>query len=200
MYCCPGWDTALLATILQLDTQLFLLSGTLIEPTGESRMAVKVQNFGTDAASFQEASLLEYIKTVTKHHFNGTAQPTILTREWWVKVGGYSPEFSPGMGSDYDLMMKLWFSGCRVFQGVGDSLVYHFKQKTTGRIKPNNSRIQFMRKWGISTKMFDRYYLRSGTQANQLKLPEPVFNFSYYWSALRLRCVLFYRLLKGWGQ
>jgi hypothetical protein len=78
-------------------------------------------------------------------------------------VGGYSSELSPGMSSDNDFSMKLWDAGCRVFLGVGDSLVYHFQQKSTGKVVKNDGRRQFLNKWGMTQATFDRYYLRRGT-------------------------------------
>jgi GT2 family glycosyltransferase len=97
----------------------------------------------------------------------------LVHRRWWHAVGGYSSEFSPGMSSDNDFSMKMWAAGCRIFLGVGDSLVYHFMCKSTGRIVKNNGRKQFMRKWGMTSSLFDRYYLRRGEPALQTELTEP---------------------------
>ena len=79
------------------------------------------------------------------------------------RLGGYSTELSPGMSSDNDFSMKLWQAGCRRFVGVGDSLVYHFQQKSTGKVKKNDGRRQFLDKWGMTQSTFDRFYLRRGT-------------------------------------
>ena len=59
--------------------------------------------------------------------------------------------------------MKLWLAGCRHFVGVGDSLVYHFQQKSTGKVVKNDGRRQFLDKWGMTQSTFDRFYLRRGT-------------------------------------
>ena len=85
----------------------------------------------------------------------------------WDMVGGYSIEFSPGMYSDPDFAMKLWQVGVRKFKGVGNSRVYHFMSKSTGKLiyKADGSRI-FLDKWGISAKVFARYYLQRGTLWN----------------------------------
>jgi hypothetical protein len=91
-----------------------------------------------------------------------TWPPTVVHKEWWHKVGGYSIEFSPGMSSDNDFSMKLWFAGCRIFMGLGDSLVYHFMQKSTLKIKKNNGSAQFLRKWGITASTFDTHFTRLG--------------------------------------
>ena len=53
------------------------------------------------------------------------------------------------MSSDNDFSMKLWHAGCCVFLGVGDSLVYHFQCKSTGKVKKNDGGRQFLNKWGM---------------------------------------------------
>jgi GT2 family glycosyltransferase len=174
MYCCPQWDTRLLAKVQQIGHDSFMLSGTMIEPVGSGNPCVSVSDFGRDADTFRAHELLEKYQTLTKPDWYGsTWPPTLVHRRWWHAVGGYSSEFSPGMSSDNDFSMKMWTAGCRVFLGVGDSLVYHFMCKSTGRIVKNNGRKQFMRKWGITSSLFDRYYLRRGEVAVQMTLSEP---------------------------
>ena len=174
MYCCPEWDTRLLAKVQHLGHDGFVLSGTMIEPVASGNRCVSVSDFGRDADSFRENDLLENYQSLAKPDWYGaTWPPTLVHRRWWHAVGGYSSEFSPGMSSDNDFSMKMWGAGCRVFLGVGDSLVYHFMCKSTGRIVKNDGRKQFMRKWGITPSLFDRYYLRRGVVATQTSLPEP---------------------------
>jgi len=74
-------------------------------------------------------------------------------------VGGYSLEFSPGMSSDDDLLMKFWVTGCRNFRIVGRSRFYHYGCKSTGRIKHNLGGRIFVMKWGITQIEFHRRYL-----------------------------------------
>ena len=71
----------------------------------------------------------------------------------WDLVGGYSIEFSPGMGSDPDLTAKLWMAGVRHFKGLANSRVYHFETKSTERIVQNDARMQFMLKWGVANSV-----------------------------------------------
>ena len=174
MYCCPGWDTALIKKLNELDTDLFMLSGTMIEPVQTSNPCVIVKDYGGSADQFAEQALLA---NLSSHHkpdwYGATWPPTLVHAKWWFKVGGYSSEFSPGMSSDNDFSMKLWHAGCRIFLGVGDSLVYHFQAKSTGRIKKNNGGKQFLHKWGIRQSVFDHYYLRRGLPAISTALPEP---------------------------
>ena len=42
MYCCPGWDTALVDKLKGIDTDLFMLSGTMIEPRNTNNPCVIV--------------------------------------------------------------------------------------------------------------------------------------------------------------
>ncbi|NPT43690.1 glycosyltransferase [Paraburkholderia sp. 1N] len=165
MYCCPGWDDALVRRLAQMPADnLFMLSGTMIEPVDSGNPCVVVQNFGRDVENFRADDLVAATPTLVRADWRGaTWPPTLVHRDWWHKVGGYSSELSPGMSSDNDFSMKLWDAGCRVFLGVGDSLVYHFQQKSTGKVVKNDGRRQFLNKWGMTQATFDRYFLRRGT-------------------------------------
>jgi GT2 family glycosyltransferase len=186
MYCCPGWDVALVEKLKLLDTNLFMLSGTMIEPVASGNPCVQVQNYGHNPADFAEQQLLSELDKHRKADWYGaTWPPTLVHREWWFKVGGYSTEFSPGMSSDNDFSMKLWHAGCRIFLGVGDSLVYHFQSKSTGKVKKNNGGRQFLFKWGMRQSVFDRYYLRRGDEAASLQLAEPEETRELRWQLLR---------------
>jgi len=186
MYCCPGWDAALIEKLKGLDTDLFMLSGTMIEPIDTGNPCVIVKNYGREPASFAENQLLSELANYHKADWYGaTWPPTLVHKKWWFKLGGYSSEFSPGMSSDNDFSMKLWHAGCRVFIGVGNSLVYHFQCKSTGKVKKNDGGKQFLHKWGIRQSVFDRYYLRRGTPAQSLHLPEPENTRDFRWQVLR---------------
>ncbi len=186
MYCCPGWDTALVNKMKGLGTDLFMLSGTMIEPTHTNNPCVVVKDYGRSPDQFAEQDLLTNVPNHNKPDWYGaTWPPTLVHAKWWFKVGGYSSEFSPGMSSDNDFSMKLWHAGCRIFLGVGDSLVYHFQAKSTGRIKKNNGGKQFLHKWGIRQSVFDHYYLRRGTPAAGMTLAEPEDTLNFRWQLLR---------------
>lgn len=188
MYCCPGWDTALVNKMKGLGTDLFMLSGTMIEPTQTSNPCVIVKDYGRSPDQFAEQELLLDLPNHRKQDWYGaTWPPTLVHAKWWFKVGGYSSEFSPGMSSDNDFSMKLWHAGCRIFLGVGDSFVYHFQAKSTGRIKKNNGGKQFLHKWGIRQSVFDRYYLRRGTPAEGIALAEPEDTLNFRWQLFRSR-------------
>lgn len=175
MYCCPGWDARLMEKARLIGHDAFMLSGTLVEPKATGNRCVTVADFGSEVEGFQEAGLLEALPRLVKPDWYGsTWPPTLVHRRWWHAVGGYSSEFSPGMASDNDFAIKMWTAGCRVFLGVGDSLVYHFMCKSTGRIVKNNGRKQFIRKWGMTPSLFDRFYVRRGELASAvLPLAEP---------------------------
>jgi GT2 family glycosyltransferase len=188
MYCCPGWDIALVNKLKLLDTDLFMLSGTMIEPRDTNNPCVIVRDYGSDAANFDEVGLLAELPQLRKEDWYGaTWPPTLVSKRWWFKVGGYSSEFSPGMSSDNDFSMKLWHAGCRIFLGMGDSLVYHFQCKSTGKVKKNDGGRQFLNKWGMRQSVFDRYFLRRGLSANGLKLDEPENTRQLRWQLLRSR-------------
>lgn len=186
MYCCPGWDSALVEKLKSLDTDLFMLSGTMIEPKDTNNPCVIVSNYGSEVSTFEEQRLLDDLPKYRKPDWYGaTWPPTLVHKRWWFKVGGYSSELSPGMSSDNDFSMKLWHAGCRVFLGVGASLVYHFQCKSTGKVVKNNGTRQFLHKWGIRQSVFDHYYLRRGQVAEGLVLPEPEDTREFRWQVLR---------------
>lgn len=173
MYCLPNWDTRLLREAEQLHTDCFMLSGTMIEPYNTGNRCVVVADYGADAVNFKEEQLLQEYENLQKPDWSGsTWPPALVHKTWWNKVGGYSEEFSPGMSSDDDFAMKMWQAGCRIYKGVGNSLVYHFVSKSTGRIVRNDGRKQFMRKWGIKQSAFHKYYTHRG-EAYHGALREP---------------------------
>ena len=159
----PGWDTRLLEVAKRLDGQRFMLSSTMVEPGGANNRCTVAADYGQDTASFREAELIAALPSMRRAHWLGSTWPPTLLPTWmWAEVGGYSTELSPGMSSDNDLSMKLWHAGCRTFIGLGDSFVYHFACVSTGRIVKNDGRLQFLHKWGISQRDFDRICLHRG--------------------------------------
>lgn len=186
MFCCPGWDQALMARVMLLGTKAFMLSGTMIEPRDSKNPCVVVRNFGSDPKSFEmERLLAEYSQLYRPDWYGSTWPPTCVHREWWNRVGGYSEEFSPGMSSDNDFSMKMWQAGCRIFQGVGNALVYHFMSRSTGKVVKNDGRNQFLQKWGMTQSTFDRHYLRRGLPVQRISLPEPEHSLLWFFDRCR---------------
>lgn len=173
MYVLPGWDTLLIDKIKTIGTDAFMLSATMIEPRDTRNKCVIVANFGSNAETFEEARLLQDYKSLKKSDWSGsTWPPSVVHKNWWNKVGGYDESFSPGMSSDDDFAMKMWDAGCRIFIGLGESRVYHFISKSTGRVIRNDGKRQFLAKWHIKQSTFHKYYLKRGEPAVE-KLPEP---------------------------
>jgi GT2 family glycosyltransferase len=164
MYVLPGWDTALNKAIQKAESNLFYLSSTMIEPVDTGNPCVVVADFGRDIESFKKEVLLRNLPALNKTDWNGASwPPSLMPIELWKAVGGLDESFSPGMYSDPDLSMKLWQMGVRHFQGVGNSLVYHFQSKSTGKVIKNDGRKQFFRKWKISASVFYKKYLKMGS-------------------------------------
>jgi len=165
MYACPDWDFWLYEEVKKQTSPYFFLSSTMIEPRESGNSCVIAPfNFGSNPENFNETALLENFTALTKADWSGaTWPPSVLPTMLWDLVGGYSTDFSPGMYSDPDFSMKLWEFGVRDFKGVGKSRVYHFMSKSTGKLtfKKNGSHL-FLRKWGISSNIFTKYYLRRG--------------------------------------
>jgi glycosyltransferase involved in cell wall biosynthesis len=163
MYVCPGWDTHLLEEIRNAGTDCFMLSSTMIEPINYNNPCVINKDYGQTIETFNETALLKECNQFEKADWSGsTWPPTIVHRKYWLITGGYSIELSPGVSSDDDFAMKMWYAGCRIFKGVGKSLVYHFQSKSTLRVKKNNGRKQFLMKWGINQSTFNKFFIRRG--------------------------------------
>ncbi len=163
MIALPGWDAALFQEIEKIGHQKFMLSATMIEPTDTGNPCVLVKNFGRSLDDFDEKGLLADYEKMEKTDWQGsTWPPNLVPRDLWDLVGGLSPEFSPGFYSDPDFSMKCWAAGVRHFQGVGASRVYHFGSRSTRKIRKSNGKSLFLKKWGVSSSAFSRYFLRRG--------------------------------------
>jgi len=163
-YLCPAWDFYLWQEIEKIGHPYFALSSTMIEHTHtKNNCAMAPHDFGSTPETFNEQALLAVFDKITFHDWNGSKwYPMVIHRKIWELVGGLSIEFSPGMYSDPDFMMKLWQAGVRYFKGVSKSRAYHLMSKSVSRIKKNNGRKQFLLKWGITSSTFSKYYLRMG--------------------------------------
>ena len=191
MYFCPNWDKVLLDEVKSLNHDNFYLSGTMIEPNSGHI----VYDFGIDLDSFKEDELLSKYKTINFYDHQGTHfAPHLVSKKMWEKVGGFSEEFNPGIGSDPDFNMKLWKEGVRIFKGLNDFKVYHFGSLTTRKKKnfvQNRGDKTFLKKWGFSTKFFKKYYLKSKTKYEG-PLYEPKKTFNYFLDLLICKIKLFF--------
>lgn len=160
MVACPGWDTAFARAVASNNTDLALYFSTLIQANNGKHPHIIRRDFGATPETFDEAGLLREYMADARGDIEGSAsQPTLFHRKHWLMLGGYSLEFSPGMSSDDDLLMKFWVAGCRHFRIVGASRFYHFSCKSTERIRHNKGGRIFVMKWGITQKEFYRHYL-----------------------------------------
>lgn len=164
MYLCPNWDKVLGEEILRIGDERFYLSSTMIEPEDTGNQCVLAPfEFGRNPSEFREEELLAELPRLIKADWNGsTWPPNVMHRKMWIAIGGYGEEFSPGLYSDPDVSMKLWQNGVRVFKGLGRSRAYHFMSKSTGRVKMNDGKKTFLKKWGVSSSWFVRNVLKQG--------------------------------------
>jgi GT2 family glycosyltransferase len=192
MYVLPDWDNVLAVAINTCTDDYFMFSATMIEPRATGNKCTLNADYGQHLETFDEQKLLLDYKKVEKKDWSGASfPPLVVSRKAWAMIGGFSVEFSPGMYSDPDFSMKLWAIGCRIFKGLGASRVYHFQAKSTGRVKKNNGRLQFMQKWGVSANYFYAKGLRLGELENGKLL-----NFSIpKWQKIKVLFHLFCELL-----
>jgi glycosyltransferase involved in cell wall biosynthesis len=174
-YYTPGWDEPLKNELDTLNHIYFCLTGSMIEhsPSKYPTSIIEDKNYGKTTEDFQEERFLNEYAHLPFHDWNGgNWYPLVLHRRMWQLIGGLSIEFTPGMASDPDMMMKLWHAGVRYYKGVSSSRVYHFGSKSTARVKKNDGNRQFLLKWGFSKSTFFDFYLRLGQPFTGVT-PEP---------------------------
>jgi glycosyltransferase involved in cell wall biosynthesis len=174
-YFAPDWDHYLLQEIQKLDHTYFCITGTMIEhsATQYPTSIAAPYDFGKTVKEFDEERFLNEFQSIPFHDWTGgNWYPLVLHKSMWTLIGGLSTEFTPGMASDPDMMMKLWQCGVRYYKGVSQSRVYHFGSRSTARVKKNDGNKQFLLKWGFSKSTLFEYYLRLG-QPFTGPTPEP---------------------------
>jgi len=192
MYFCPGWDKIFHSEISELSNDKdFFLSGTMVQPF----KSFIVLDCGKDYKSFDEKKLLNNVNLLDFYDFQGTHwQPSLIPRKTWDAVGGFSEEFSPGLGSDPDFNMKLWKLGVRLFKGLGSCRVYHFSSLSLRKKVWNNGAKTFLLKWGISIKFFKKYYLKSDKPFDG-ELSEPKRSIPFYFDLIKCKISYLYHLI-----
>ena len=194
MYFFPGWDECFANELKKIESDKdFFLSGTMVQPF-DSYINL---DCGKKIDEFDEEKLLRELPKIQFNDFQGTHwQPSLIPLKTWNKVGGFSNEFSPGLGSDPDFNLKLWNIGVRLFKGLGNCRVYHFSSLSLRKKAWNNGSKTFLLKWGISIKFFKKYYLRSD-QKFEGHLKEPSKNLFYFIDLLKCKIsFLYHKLLR----
>ncbi len=202
MYFCPGWDECLKNEISKMNNNLFYLSATMIE-----RNSGHIQfDCGQHYNDFDEFKLLSNLKNLVHFDYQGSHwAPHLIHIEIWNKIGGFSEEYNPGIGSDPDLCLKMWNVGVRIFKGLENFKVYHFGSISLRKkkdLKVNKGSKTFLKKWGFVPTFFVKYYLRGGKfSENKIisssydgPLNNPTKNFYYYFD-LFISKVKFLRLV-----
>ena len=189
MYFCPNWDFFFIDEIKKMkEKKDFFMSGTMVQPF-DSYINL---NCGKTFDEFNEEKLLKEVSKIEFNDFQGTHwQPSLVPRSTWDKVGGFSEEFSPGLGSDPDFNMKLWQIGVRLFKGISKCRVYHFSSISLRKKVWNNGAKIFLLKWGISIKFFKKFYLKTD-EIFDGELKEPKKNLAYYLGFLKCKLLLGY--------
>ena len=192
MYFCPRWDEVFKNELDIIPENIdFFLSGTMVQPF-ESYINL---DCGINIKNFNEDKLLKELPKIKFADFQGSHwQPSLIRLKTWNKVGGFSEEFSPGLGSDPDFNMKLWNIGVRLFKGLGNCRVYHFSSLSLRKKAWNNGAKTFLLKWGISIKFFKKYYLKSDQVFNK-ELDEPQKNLGYFIDLCKCKIAYFFHLI-----
>ena len=198
-YFCPNWDSILSEEVKKIGHNNFYLSGTMMNQ-GQIKY-----NCGNTPRDFDEKKFLANYKNHNFYDFQGsTWAPSLVHKNIWNKVGGFSEEYFPGTGSDPDFNMKLWNIGVRFFKGINDFKVYHFgsivlRKKITNisnkKYGSTGAKI-FLIKWGITIKFFKKYYLRSDQVFKEI-LNEPDKNLNYYIGLIKCKIAYYFHSITG---
>ena len=108
MYFCPNWDQIFEIKNNKINHIFFYISGSMIE----ANSGHIPYDCGSSLENFDEEKLLNnYMNLNIDDHQGSHFSPHCVHIDIWNKVGGFSEEFNPGMGSDPDFNMKLWKIG-----------------------------------------------------------------------------------------
>jgi GT2 family glycosyltransferase len=187
MYVGKNWDYYLYQAIQEKGDEYFYFSGTMVEYEDTGNPSVLAPyNFGTSFDTFDEEAFDKLVIESPKQDWFGACwPPSIVHKKLWDYVNGYDLDYSPGFYSDPDFAMKLWEIGVRDYRGIGKSLVYHFKCKSTGRVVRNNGRKTFARKWGFSASFFYKNVLLMGQQFRpEISLKFPT-DYTMIWAKIK---------------
>ena len=194
MYFLPSWDFFLSEEIKKVKNNLYYFSGTMIGPIGCGLQNIDF-DCGKTADEFNEKKLLSNYQNVKYFDHQGTHwAPHLIHKSIWKKIGGFSKEFDPGFASDTDLNMKLWKEGVRIFKGINNFRVYHFGSislRKKKELKKNKGNRFFLKKWGISSELFIKFYLKSNTSYNGPLNDKPKINIAYLIELMRCKIKLF---------
>ena len=189
MYFCPGWDVTFFEEIQKHDEDKdFFLSGTMFQPF----KSFIYLDCGKKIEDFNEMKLLKEFNKINYNDFQGSSwAPSLIPVKTWNKVGGFSEEYGPGLGSDPDFNMKLWKIGVRLFKGLGRARVYHFSSISLRSKVWNDGHKIFLLKWKISIKFFRKYYMRADSIYDG-ELSAPNKNIIYYFDLIKCKFKYYY--------
>ena len=191
MYFCPRWDSVFFDELKKIKVEDFFISGTMVQ----NFKSYIYLDCGNSHSNFNEDKLLKEVPKIKFNDFQGSHwQPSLVPLTTWNKVGGFSMEFSPGLGSDPDFNMKLWNLGVRLFKGLGSCRVYHFSSLSLRKKAWNNGAKTFLLKWGISIKFFKKYYLKSDKPFNG-ELSDPKRSIPFYFDLIKCKISYLYHLI-----
>ena len=180
MYFCKKWDLYLEKELKNYNDKLFYISGTNVS----YKDALINFDCGTSPRDFDKEKFNKFCENGKTDDLQGSHwAPHIIHKDLWNRVGGFSPEFYPGDGSDPDFCCKLWFENVRIFKILSKFKVYHFGSITTRKsnLKINNGTKIFLLKWGFNPKFFRKHYLKvNETNVYNGPLKQPSKSFSYY--------------------
>ncbi len=161
MYFCKNWDLKIENEINSINHNLFYISGMNISYNGGGYIDF---DCGQNPDNFNQNKFEKFCIDDKSNDLQGSHwAPHVVHKDLWNDVGGFSPEFNPGDGSDPDFCLKLWNKNVRIFKALSEFKVYHFGSVTIRKnnfIIKNKGTKKFLLKWGFSPRYFRKYFLK----------------------------------------
>lgn len=172
IYFIEGWDTEFYdfkkKNKIPKD---YLLCPTMIEPWGQNPLTISPWTEFRDPNKVNHGSLVRAVNDNGLRHARPSMYtdvgPFFISRSMFNKIGGYSIQYSPAIGTDNDITKKAWDTGYHDIVNIPRCLVYHYTSASTNRLKDREQQARkrdetFMQQHGMTVSDFQKNHLKKG--------------------------------------
>jgi GT2 family glycosyltransferase len=144
-----GWDTKL----INKYQPGWVFAPNQIEPHPSMFPQFNIKNLGTTPKEFDLKVFQEYEQTLSidKTEFNGSTLPIFMSKQDYLRVGGWDENYEQGMVADWDFFLKCSLSGMNMVRTY-DVHFYHFASVSVNGEKRQHAEQQAhiwaLYKWG----------------------------------------------------
>jgi hypothetical protein len=144
-----GWDTKL----INKYQPGWVFAPNQIEPHPSMFPQFNIKNLGRTVKEFDLKAFQEYEQTLSidKTEFNGSTLPIFMSKQDYLRVGGWDENYEQGMVADWDFFLKCSLSGMNMVRTY-DVHFYHFASVSVNGEKRQHAEQQAhiwaLYKWG----------------------------------------------------